>query len=282
MSDTWTDDLAFALELADLADRITMSRFRASDLQVATKPDRSPVTEADRAVEEQLWARVAERRPEEGRYGEEFGAVGDLEGRCWVLDPIDGTANYLRGVPVWATLIALLVEGQPVIGVASAPAMGRRWWADPSSAHTCDVDGTTRPLTVSRIADLTDASVSYSDDIGWDAHPGGLDLLRALAWRTRGFGDFWSHLLVAEGAVDLAVEPVLKPWDVGALLPIVTAAGGRLTALDGRPALTYTDGDFHVDDGALTTNGLLTDAAVELMSDPGTQADPAGSPAAPA
>ncbi len=269
MTDTWDDDLALALELADLADRITMARFRASDLKVETKPDRSPVTEADRAVESGLWERLAAARPADGRYGEEFGSTGELVERCWILDPIDGTANYLRGVQVWATLIALVIDGEPVIGVASAPAMGRRWWASPGGAHTSDVDGTTRPLAVSGVSQLSDASLSYSDDIGWDAHPGGLDLLRALAWRARGFGDFWSHVLVAEGSVDVAVEPVLKPWDVAALLPIVTRAGGRLTGLDGSAALRLVDGDFSVPDGALTTNGHLTEAAVELMSDPG-------------
>lgn len=263
MSADYGDDLHLALQLADLADTVALSRFRAIDLRVATKPDRSPVTEADTAVEDAIWAEVARQRPDDARYGEESGSVGGVRGRCWVLDPIDGTANYLRGVPIWATLISLVVDGVPVVGVASAPALGRRWWAHPGGSWTSDVDGSLRQLRVSAVTDMADASVSYSDFLGWPAvAEDSLARLTDGVWRTRGYGDFWSHLLVAEGAVDVGAEPALMPWDVAALVPIVEQAGGRITGVDGGPVLRIVGDDLLVSCGALSTNGPLSGPAV--------------------
>jgi len=214
-------DLAFALELADLADAVTLERFLAEDLVVETKPDLSPVTEADRAAEQVLRKRIGDERPGQGVIGEEFGAdrLGNVR---WILDPIDGTKNYLRGVPVWATLIALEREGRVEVGVVSAPALQRRWWA--ARGQGAFVNG--RPIRVSRVADLSDAVLSYASLGSWEQHGLGeqfLTLARG-CWRTRAFGDFWSHMLVAEGAADLAVEPEVALWDLAAPQVIVEEA----------------------------------------------------------
>lgn len=256
-----TSTLDFALSLADTADTITTERFRARDLRVATKPDRTPVTEADRAVEAALSERIRATHPDDAVLGEEYGTVGDPTGRCWVIDPIDATANYLRGVPVWATLIGLLDRGRPTVGVVSAPAMGRRWWSDGSSAWTRDVDGSERRLQVSDVGSLADASISYSDRVGW--RDGELESLVSGTWRTRAFGDFYSHVLVAEGCVDVAAEPALSPWDVVALLPIIASAGGRATGISGGLVLNWSGTGPTVPDGMMTTNGLLHVASVE-------------------
>jgi histidinol-phosphatase len=197
-------DLAFALELADLADAISLERFQADDLVVETKPDLSPVTEADRAVERALRKRIAEARPDHGVVGEELGAEERGDAR-WILDPIDGTKNYVRGIPVFGTLIALHREGAVVLGVVSAPALRRRWWAARGAGAFADG----RPIRVSRVAELADAVLAYSSLGSWEEHGLG-ERFTALArrcWRTRGFGDFWSHMLVAEGAADIACEP---------------------------------------------------------------------------
>jgi histidinol-phosphatase len=211
-------DLSFALELADLADAITTERFQADDLIVETKPDLSPVTEADRAVEQVLRKRIGEERPGHSVVGEEFGA-DDPGGTRWILDPIDGTKNYLRGLPVWATLIALEREGRVEVGVVSAPALARRWWA--ARGDGAFVNG--RRIRVSKVADLSDAVLSYASLTSWEQHGLGeqfLTLARS-CWRTRGFGDFWSHMLVAEGAADVAVEPEVELWDLAAPQVIV-------------------------------------------------------------
>ena len=261
---TW-DDLALALRMADDADVLTMSRFRASDLAITTKPDLTPVTEADRAAEVALRSFLDEHRPGDAVRGEEYDDTGTCP-RVWVLDPIDGTKNYVRGVPVWATLIALVVDGTPSVGVVSAPAMGRRWWAAPGmGAFTRDVDGTERSVHVSGVSELSEASFSFSDPRGWDdVASRGIDSsagLRALldgCWRSRAYGDFWSHMLVAEGAVDVAAEPQLNPWDIAALVPVVVEAGGRMTGFDG--SNSYSHGS------AVSTNGLLHDAALALLA----------------
>jgi len=259
-------ELALAWELADIADEISLSRYLASDLQVETKPDLSPVTEADRAVEQALRAAIASRFPADVVAGEEYGGVADgviPDGRIWIIDPIDGTKNYVRGVPVWATLIGLVVDGQPTLGLASAPALGRRWWAVAgggawTQTRLNGVDGDPRRLQVSAVSALADASFSYSDRVGWEQRTStGFDELVGQAWRTRGYGDFYSHLLVAEGAVDIAAEPELNPWDVAALIPIITEAGGSITGYDGSPALTAG--------GAFTTNGLLHEVTAKLL-----------------
>jgi histidinol-phosphatase len=256
----YADDLALALGLAERADEVTMPRFRSGDLVVETKPDLTPVTEADRAVEREVRATLAERRPADAVLGEEYGVSGQAR-RRWVVDPIDGTKNYVRGVPVWATLVALLDGDDVVVGVVSAPALGRRWWAARGAGSWSTAPGspTPRRLAVSAVTALGDASFSYSDDVGWDTRGAGPGLaeLRARCWRTRGYGDFLSHVLVAEGAVDVAAEPELGPWDIAALVPVVEEAGGRLTAFDGGPAL---------DRGcALTTNAILHPAALDLL-----------------
>jgi histidinol-phosphatase len=247
-------DLAFALELADLADAISLERFQADDLVVETKPDLSPVTEADRAVEQALRKRIAEARPGHGVVGEELGAEERGDAR-WILDPIDGTKNYVRGIPVFGTLIALQRDGAVVLGVVSAPALRRRWWA----AHGAGAFAGGRPIRVSRVAELGDAVLAYSSLGSWQEHGLG-ERFTALArrcWRTRGFGDFWSHMLVAEGAADIACEPEVALWDLAPLQVIVEEAGGRFTDLSGaaRP-----DGG-----SAVTSNGLLHDRVLEIL-----------------
>jgi histidinol-phosphatase len=247
------EDLQLALMLADVADGLSMARFRAGDLVVDTKPDLTPVTEADRAVESALRELLATHRPDDGILGEEFGVVGSDADRRWVLDPIDGTKNYVRGVPVWATLIGLMQGSEVLAGVVSAPAMGRRWWATRGSgAFTTDPGSATpRAMKVSAVHSLADASFSYSDARGWaerGAAPG-LQTLLDTTWRQRAYGDFWSHMLVAEGAIDVAAEPDLQSYDMAALIPIVVEAGGQFTS--------YSGGDALIDGSALSSNGRL-------------------------
>ena len=254
------DDLDFALGLADLADGIAMASFRAVDLVVETKPDLSPVSEADRAVERALRDQISVSRPSDSILGEEYGVDGDTR-RRWIIDPIDGTKNYVRGVPVWATLIALVEDGEIVLGVVSAPALARRWWATRGAGAFVLDPGAPEPrrLRVSAVASLADASFSYSDAVGWAERGAaeGLGTLLAATWRQRAYGDFWSHMMVAEGVADIAAEPVLESYDMAALVPIVEEAGGRLTAFDGTPAL--------VGGSALSTNGVLHTGLVDLL-----------------
>ena len=256
----WQADLALAQELAELADAITTARFRAADLTVRSKPDLSLVTDADRAVEKAIRSRLADRRPQDALLGEEFGRVGDGD-RQWVIDPIDGTHNYVRGVPVWATLIGLLDARRPVLGVVSAPALGQRWWAAAGHGAFGRAFGAEpRRLRVSAVGSLADASMSYSSLSGWAARlPRMLELLGGL-WRSRAYGDFWSYMLLAEGAVDLAAEPELSLWDMAALAPIVVEAGGRFTGLDG------VDGVHQ--GNAAASNGLLHDALLAALGNP--------------
>ncbi len=252
---TYTEDLALALELADIADAITRARFLAQDLLVEKKPDATEVTDADRATELAIKEMLAQERPEDGVIGEEFGtSVGN--NRVWIIDPIDGTANFMRGVPVWATLIALAIDGKPVVSVVSAPALDRRWWAAPGiGARTVEINGAVRELSVSKVAQLEDASISYNNLKLWDRSGllGGLLSLTRKVWRTRAYGDFWSYMLLAEGALDVVAEHDLKIYDIAALVPIVEQAGGRLTAIDGE--LTETTSSV------LATNGLLHEAS---------------------
>ena len=253
------DDLAFAHDLADAADAISADRFRSLDLKVTTKPDLTPVSDADRAVEQAIRARLASARAGDAILGEEFGEQGSGT-RQWIIDPIDGTANYVRGVPVWATLIALAVDGIPVVGVVSAPALGKRWWAATGGgAWVRDADGE-RSIRVSGVSQLADASISYNSIQQWDAH-GHLDELVALSrqvWRTRAYGDMWSYMMLAEGLIDMAGEYDLKPYDMAALVPIVEQAGGRFTSMAGE------SGPWH--GSALATNGLLHDAVLRAMT----------------
>jgi histidinol-phosphatase len=230
------DDLSLALALADAADGIALSRFGALDLRVETKPDATPVSDADRAVEQAIRGILEQRRPGDSVLGEEYGTSG-AGPRRWVVDPIDGTKNYVRGVPVWATLIALMEGDEVYVGVVSAPSLGRRWWASRGQGAWLSVFGAEpRHLHVSGVAELADASVSYSSLHGWEAAPGGRDGILALdraVWRIRGYGDFWQHMMVAEGTVDAATEPEVSLWDLAALAVIVEEAGGTFTDLRG-------------------------------------------------
>ncbi|MGC5016743.1 histidinol-phosphatase [Streptosporangium sp. DT93] len=255
----YNDDLRLAHVMADAADDLTMRRFKAMDLRVETKPDLTPVSDADQAAEKAIRNTLARARPRDAVIGEEFGESGHGE-RSWIVDPIDGTKNYVRGVPVWATLIALLDQGRVVVGLVSAPALGRRWWAARDSGAW-----TGRSLTkatrcqVSSVASLQDASFSYSSLGGWE-EAGKLDAfldLNRSVWRSRAYGDFWSHMLVAEGAVDVSAEPELSRWDIAALTVIVEEAGGIWTDLSGVP---------DIDGGSLLcSNGPLHGAVLERL-----------------
>ena len=237
-------DLAYALELADAADALTLPRFRAADLRVETKPDLTPVTDADRATERMLRERIARDRPGEGVLGEEEG--DDATQVRWIIDPIDGTRNFSRGIPVWATLIALERDGQIVCGVVSAPALGRRWWA--ARGEGAFANGS--PIQVSEIDALANASVSCT-------HARDLAVLEPLVWHARGFGDFWQHVLVAEGGIDAALDAELALWDYAAPSLVVTEAGGRVTTLDGGALAPYKR--------IVSSNGLLHDEVLALL-----------------
>jgi len=252
-------DLDLALRLADLADELTMAHYLSAGLNIETKPDLTPVTEADKAVEEAIRASLAKEFPNDGIIGEEFDSHGHTNSRVWVIDPIDATKNYVRGIPVWATLIGLLEDGKPTLGVVSAPAMGRRWWASAGAgAFTLDTSGQTRQISVSGVAALGDASLSFSDAIGWDAYPDALTNLQTSTCRARAYGDFLSHVFVAEGAVDIAIEPDLNVWDMVAFAAIVQEAGGKVTGLNGD--------DFITAGNALSTNGLVHEQALALIN----------------
>ena len=256
---TVADDLTLALELADQADALTMDRFGALDLRVETKPDLTPVTDADRGAEETLRAALAQARPADTVFGEEFGGTTALTGRQWVIDPIDGTKNFVRGVPVWCTLIALLDDGVPRVGVVSAPALARRWWAAEGQGAFGSFNGTTRKLSVSGVSDLSAASLSYSDlTTGWDDRRERFVELTDAVWRVRAYGDFWSYCMVAEGAVDIACEPEVKLWDIAPLDVLIREAGGTFTSIDG------ADGPHG--GSALATNGVLHDAVVSRLA----------------
>lgn len=253
------DDLALAHALADLADAITLDRYQAQDLLVTTKPDDTPVTDADRAVEIAIREALATHRASDGLVGEEFGSNKGGSGRYWVIDPIDGTKNFMRGVPTWATLIALVqVDGsgteEVVVGIASAPALARRWAA--AKGHGATVNE--KSISVSKISSLADASISYSDFIGWGDRLEPFQKMLSQAWRTRGIGDFWSHMLVAEGAVDVAIEPSLALWDMAALDIIVREAGGTFSNTAGH------DGPFG--GSGVSTNGVLHDQVINGLN----------------
>ncbi|SDX97107.1 histidinol-phosphate phosphatase [Micromonospora pattaloongensis] len=254
----YADDLSLAHMLADTADSISMARFRALDLHVESKPDLTPVSDADTAVEKALRATLARTRPRDGVLGEEYGASAAAAGpgtRQWVIDPIDGTKNFIRGVPIWATLIALMEGDQPVVGLVSAPALGRRWWAAAGhGAYAGRHTAAATPIRVSGVRRLADASFCYSSLHGWEETgrlDGMLDIIRH-SWRSRAYGDFYGYMLVAEGAVDAMVEPELSLWDLAALIPIVTEAGGTFTDVSGRPgpaggSAVATNGRLHAD-----------------------------------
>ncbi|HVE95234.1 MAG TPA: histidinol-phosphatase [Acidimicrobiales bacterium] len=248
-------DLELALALADSADAITQRWFRDADLGVETKADMTPVSIADRAVEEMVRATIAEARPSHSVLGEEYGDDGAAAWR-WIVDPIDGTKNFVRGIPVFATLLALEHEGSLELGVVSAPALGRRWWGTRDGGAFAD--GV--PVRVSAVARIEDAHLSGDGYDAFASHGRGDEFatLATRCVRSRGFGDFWSHMLVAEGAIDIAVEPEVSYWDLAAIAVIVEAAGGRFTNLAGE---ARADGG-----SAVSTNGLLHDEVLAALN----------------
>ena len=277
----YADDLKLAHELADIADKISTARFLATDLKIQTKPDLTPVTDADQEIERELRKILEKQRPADGVTGEEFGKSPTATNRRWIIDPIDGTKNYVRGVPVWATLIALMEGDEVVVGVVSAPALFRRWFSQKDGGAYLQVGGgsaqtisdtssqmqSVRKLTVSGISKLADASLSISTfatpnvlgrNDGWGDKQKGLLALADQLWRVRGYGDFWSHLLVAEGAIDIAAEPSLALWDMAALSLIVKEAGGRFSDFMG------VDGPNGAN--AVTTNHLLHEEVLGIFA----------------
>src|SRR2546421_2733304 len=259
----YADDLALSHVLADTADSVSMPRFRALDLHVDTKPDLSPVSDADTAVERALRGTLSRARPRDGVLGEEFGVTDAPAGpgsRTWVIDPIDGTKNFIRGVPVWGTLIALMEGDQVMVGMVSAPALGRRWWAARGlGAFAGRHRATATPIRVSGVSRLSDASFCYADLREWE-EAGRLDAMLDIirrTWRNRSYGDFYGHVLVAEGAVDIMVEPELSLWDMAALVPIVTEAGGTFTDLTGQPG--------PAGGSAIVTNGKLHEEILDRL-----------------
>jgi histidinol-phosphatase len=249
-----TRELALAHELADLSDALTLPGFHR-DLDVDRKEDGSAVTAVDLDVERALRARIREAFPRHAVLGEEDGLDGPAGAPTWILDPIDGTTNFIRGNPIFATLIALRVDERDVLGVVSAPALGSRW--DGVVGQGAHQDG--RPVRVSSVDRLADAEIAF----------GGLNHFQRKGWlgvvgraaettrRQRGYGDFWQHMLVAAGACDIAMEAEVNTWDLAAVRAIVEAAGGRFTSLDGHPT---ADGG-----SACSSNGLLHDAALALL-----------------
>lgn len=263
-ADVFDDDLALALRLADAADAVSMSRFDAADLDVRLKADATHVTEADLATERAIRALIAAERPGDGVLGEEFGTDTGTPGpgsRQWIIDPIDGTANYLKGIPMWATLIALAVDGVPQVGVVSQPAIGRRWWAATGSGSwTNGPDASPRRIHVSAVDDLAASSVSFQSIGQWD-DAGRLDdlirLTRAV-WRDRGYGDAWPYMLLAEGRLEFVAEFDVKEYDIAAHVPIVREAGGRFTDIDGVDTIGTRS--------SLATNGVLHEAYLHLLT----------------
>jgi histidinol-phosphatase len=260
----YADDLALAHVLADTADSISLGRFRSLTLKVSEKPDLTPVTDADTAVEKALRATLARTRPRDAVFGEEFGATEAPAGpghRRWVIDPIDGTKNYIRGVPIWATLIALMEGDQVVVGLVSAPALQRRWWAGTGhGAYAGRHASAATPIRVSGVRRLADASFCYSSLPSWNEIgrlPAMLEIMNR-CWRSRAYGDFYGYMLVAEGAVDVMVEPELSLWDLAALVPIVTEAGGTFSDLSGRPGPAQGS--------AVATNGVLHADVLERLA----------------
>jgi histidinol-phosphatase len=272
-----TDDLRLAHVLADDADSLTTARFKALDLHVMSKPDLTPVTDADEAVEESIRRTLSRVRSRDAVTGEEQGSTGHSQ-RRWIVDPIDGTKNFVRGVPVWATLIALAIDDEVVLSVVSAPALQRRWWASRGAgAWTGRSLLKAQQCHVSDVRRLEDASLSYSSLHGWEERGQGDDFVSLMrrCWRSRAYGDFWSYMLLAEGAVDIATEPELALHDMAALDVIVREAGGTFTSLAGE------DGPWG--GSAVATNGHLHDAVLSFLGsvDDDDEPDPDWRPRGP-
>lgn len=260
MNFSLSEDLLLALNIIDQVDELTMDRFRSNDLVVETKPDLTPVSDADKKAEQIVRDLLARSRPDDEIYGEEQGGTLEHSARRWILDPIDGTKNFVRGVPVWATLLALESNGEVILGVVSAPALGRRWWAAKGmGAFVRAGANSAEPLRVSGVSRIKDASLSYSSLTGWDER-GQSDSFHELAttcWRSRAYGDFWSYMMVAEGTVDIAAEPELEIYDMAALVPIVVEAGGTFTSLEGEPGPWGSS--------AIASNTLLHEEARDIL-----------------
>lgn len=257
----YSSDLELALRLADAADGITRARFGALDLQVDSKPDLTPVSDADLAVEQAIRQVLGQQRPQDSVLGEEFGGAVELSGRQWVIDPIDGTKNFVRRVPIWATLISLLEDGVPVVGVVSAPALTRRWWAAAGSGAWVSFDsGAPTAISVSAVHELGSASLAFSSLSGWRERGLREHFLNLTdeVWRVRGYGDFFSYCLLAEGAVDIATEPEVSLWDLAALDILIREAGGHFTSLNGAPGPHGGD--------AIATNTLLHDKVLTHLN----------------
>jgi histidinol-phosphatase len=257
-------DLALALRLADAADAVSMARFDAPDLDVQTKADTTFVTEADLATERAIRDILTAERPDDGVFGEEFGSTGSTV-RQWIIDPIDGTSNYLKGIPMWATLIALAIDGIPRVGVVSQPSIGRRWWAADGFGAWTNVPGSDapRPIRVSDVDDIATSSVSFQSIQQWD-EAGELDALVRLTravWRDRGYGDAWPYMLLAEGRLEFVGEFDVKEYDIASHVAIVREAGGRFTAYDGSDSLSTRS--------SVATNGVLHDAYLRLLHSEG-------------
>jgi histidinol-phosphatase len=253
-------DLALAHRLADLADAITMDRFQSADLTVTTKPDMSPVSDADQAVERMIRAEVEKQNPQDAVLGEEYGTSGNSQ-RLWVIDPIDGTKNYVRGVPVWATLISLIEDGESVLGFVSAPALARRWWATKNNGAWVQFQNqSAKQIKVSKVSALKDAFFGYSSKDEWIeiGKENQFSQLVDSVWRTRAFGDFWTHLMVAEGVIDCSADPILNLWDLASLVVIVKEAGGEITSLDGSNPLQASN--------LVTTNGQLHQSVLAALN----------------
>jgi histidinol-phosphatase len=263
---TIADDLALALAAAANADLVSLDRFKALDLVVSTKPDNTPVTDADQAVERIIRKTIEASRPTDQIFGEEMGSSssepGPQSGRQWIIDPIDGTAGFSRGIPIWGTLIALAMDGKPVVGVVSAPALGQRWWGGKGVGAWTQRSGEKEAtaLAVSNVQNLSDATFSYNSMVGWldDGRAQALKSLVQSVWRARAIGDFWAYMLVAEGALDIAGEADLQPYDMAALVPIVEEAGGRFSSLDGHEGIW--------DGTALATNSFLHDEVLTRVA----------------
>lgn len=257
----YQDDLRVAWELANIADSITMDRFEADNLKVKAKPDLTPVSDADLAVERAIRTYLNDHCPTDDIVGEEFGGNADYVGRQWVIDPIDGTKNFVRRVPTWATLIALMVDGIPRMCVISAPALQRRWWAaEGAGAYRCSANSPAKQIHVSEVSELRHASISFSSLIGWKRKNLMDNFINMMnySWRMRGYGDFFSYCLMAEGAVDVAAEPEVCLWDLAALDILVREAGGRFSSLDGRPGPHSGE--------AVATNALLHDQVLRAIN----------------
>ncbi|MEM1335218.1 MAG: inositol monophosphatase family protein [Actinomycetota bacterium] len=255
-------DLEVALRVADAADAYTFPPFRDRDFSVDWKTNQTEVTEVDRGAESLIVEALGAQRPHDACLGEEHGHARDRDAPPqWIIDPIDGTSGYVRGIPVWATLIALVVDGRPVLGVVSAPALGFRWWGGVGlGAHVRSHSGIERALTVSSVVDLAEAQVSITHSPGWDelGLTNRLVALQQRARRSRGMGDFWQHMLVAEGAMDVAVDAIgVASYDLAAIVPIVEAAGGRFTDRHGTATFEH--------DSAISSNGLLHDEVIESL-----------------